>query len=164
MLKTLKLRGVAIAAVLCITDTCLGIDPRLVKSSLASATLLLNRESGGDCPNVQPLEGSKDATVRKVVLLIRTPLTADGSSNHNSPLSGSKTEQAMVAPSSTNSTAKEIAQTISTPEGSISTCSAYCETESAILLRARKRLHPVPSMPRQRGLQLHHDRHEDRHK
>ncbi len=112
MLKTLKLRGVAIAAVLCITDTCLGIDPRLVKSSLASATLLLNRESGGDCPNVQPLEGSKDATVRKVVLLIRTPLTADGSSNHNSPLSGSKTEQAMVVPSSTNSTAKEIAQTI----------------------------------------------------
>ena len=71
MLKTLKLRGGALAAVLCMTDACLGIDPRLVKSSLASTSLLLNRESGGDCPNVQPLEGSKDATVRKVVVLLR---------------------------------------------------------------------------------------------
>lgn len=118
MLKNLKLRGTAIAAVLCMTDTCLGIDPRLVKSSLASASLLLNRESGGSCPNVQPLEGSKDATVRKVVVLrIRTPLTAGGSSNHISPLSSSKTEPAMVVPSSTKSTAKEIAQTVSTPKG-----------------------------------------------
>ena len=118
MLRTLKLRGAAIAAVLCITDTCLGIDPRLVKSSLASASLVLSRESGADCPNVQPLEGSKDATVRKVVgLLIRTLLNAEGSSNHISPLSSSKMEPAMVVPSSTKSTAKEIAQTISTPKG-----------------------------------------------
>ena len=118
MFKTLKLRGAVIAAVLCMTDTCLGIDPRLVKSSLASASLLLNRESGGKCPNVQPLEGSKDATVGKLdLLLIRTPLIAKGSSNHISPLSTSKMEPATVVPSSTNPTAKGIAKTVSTPKG-----------------------------------------------
>lgn len=118
MLKSLKLRGAAIAAVLCMTDTCLGIDPRLVKSSLASASLLFNRESGGSCPNVQPLEGSKDATVGKLdLLLIRAPLIAKNSSNHISPLSSSKTEPAMAVPSSTNPTAKGTAQTVSTPKG-----------------------------------------------
>ena len=118
MLRSLKLRGAATAAVLCMTDTCLGIDPRLVKSSLGSASLLSNRESGANCPNVQPLEGSKDATVGKNVLrLIRTPFIAEGSSNYNSPLGSSQTEPAMVVPSSTKWTAKGIAQTVSTPKG-----------------------------------------------
>ena len=90
MLRILKLRGAAIAAVLCMTDTCLGINPRLVKSSLASASLLFNRESGGECPNVQPLEGSTDATVREVVMRsIRMTLTAESSSNYVSHLSSS---------------------------------------------------------------------------
>ena len=118
MLMTLKLHGAAIAAVLCMTDTCLGFDPRLVKSSLASASLLFDRESGGSCPNVQPLEGSKDAVVGKLdLLLIKAPLIAQGSSNHHSPLSSTTTEPATVVPSSTKSIAKEIARTISTPKG-----------------------------------------------
>ena len=117
MLKTLNLRGAAIAAVLCMTDTCLGFDPRLVKSSLASASLLLNRESGGSCPEVQPLEGSKDAVVGKLDLfLTRAPLFAQGSSNHLSPLSSITMEPATVVPSSTNPTAKEIAHKILTPK------------------------------------------------
>lgn len=118
MFKTLKLRGAAMAAVLCMTDMCLGFDPRLVKSSLASASLLFNRESGGSCPQVQPLEGSKDMVVGKLDLfLIRAPLFAQGSSNHLSPLSSTTMEPATVVPSFTNPTAKETASTISTPKG-----------------------------------------------
>ena len=118
MFKTLKLRGAVVAAVLCMTDTCLGFDPRLVKGSLASASLLFNRESSGSCPNVQPLEGSKDMVVGKLDLfLIRATLFAQGSSNHLFPLSFTTMEPATVVPSSTNPTVKETASTVSTAKG-----------------------------------------------
>lgn len=164
MLKTLKLRGAALAAVLCMTDTCLGIDPRLVKSSLASASLLLNRESGGDCPNVQPLEGSKDATVRKVVvLLIRTPLTAEGSSNHILLSVLQKRSQQWLSHHPQSRQQRRLQRRSQHPREHKHLL-FLLRTGSAILLRARKRLHPIPSMPRQRGLQLHHDRHKNHHK
>ncbi|KAM0805130.1 hypothetical protein BDR22DRAFT_817614 [Usnea florida] len=102
MLRTLKLHGAAIAAVLSMTDTCLGLDPRLVKSSLASASLLLNRESGGSCPNVQPLEGSKDAVFYNNGASDGCPIIHKVDSN------------------------KDCTDGLNT-QGSISTCSSYCE-------------------------------------
>ena len=118
MHKTLKLRGAAITAVLCMTDMCLGFDPRLVKSSLAPTSLLFNRESKGTCPEVQPLEGSKDMVVGKLDLfLIRAPQLAQSSSDHLSLLSFTTMEPATVVLSSTSPTAKETASTVSTPKG-----------------------------------------------